>query len=55
MTASIVANIYKDRWEIELSFKARKQNLKVKSFVGTSSNDLEIKIWTALIALFLFK
>ncbi|CAO0824464.1 hypothetical protein DFAR_650012 [Desulfarculales bacterium] len=44
LTASIVADIYKDRWKIELLLKALKQNLKVKTFVGTSSNDLEIQI-----------
>ncbi|CAO0821342.1 hypothetical protein DFAR_2280016 [Desulfarculales bacterium] len=44
LTAFIVANIYKDRWKIELLFKALKQNLKVKPFVGTSSNDLEIQV-----------
>ncbi|CAO0823797.1 hypothetical protein DFAR_3920005 [Desulfarculales bacterium] len=55
LTASIVADIYKDRWKVELFFKAFKQNLKVKTFVGTSSNDLEIQIWTALIALLLLK
>lgn len=38
LTASVVADIYKDYWEIELFFKALKQNLKVKTFVGTSSN-----------------
>ena len=43
-----IAAIYKDRWEIELFFKALKQNLKVKSFVGTSRNALLIQIWTAL-------
>src|ERR1019366_3947772 len=43
-----IAAIYKDRWEIELFFKALKQNLKVKSFVGTSQNALLIQIWTAL-------
>ncbi|CAO0821997.1 hypothetical protein DFAR_2770018 [Desulfarculales bacterium] len=42
LTASIGADIYKDRWKIELLLKALKQNLKVKTFVGTSSNDLEI-------------
>ncbi len=36
-------------------FKALKQNLTVKSFVGTSENALRIQIWTALIALLLFK
>ena len=55
LTAAIVADIYRDRWEIELFFKALKQNLKVKTFVGTSSNALEIQIWTALIALLLLK
>ncbi|CAO0821082.1 transposase [Desulfarculales bacterium] len=55
LTASIVADIYKGRLKIELSFKAFKQNLKVKAFVGNSSNDLEIQIWAALIALLLLK
>jgi hypothetical protein len=50
-----IAAIYKDRWEIELFFKALKQNLKVKSFVGTSRNALLIQIWTALIAILLLK
>ena len=50
-----IAAIYKDRWEIELFFKALKQNLKVKSFVGTSRNALQIQIWTALIAMLLLK
>ncbi|CAO0819980.1 transposase [Desulfarculales bacterium] len=54
-TASIVADIYKDRWKIKLFFKALKQNFKVKTFVGTSSNALEIQIWIALIALPLLK
>ncbi|CAO0819819.1 hypothetical protein DFAR_1110089 [Desulfarculales bacterium] len=44
LTAAIVADIYKDRWKIELPFKALKQNLKVKTFVGTSSHTLEIQI-----------
>ena len=53
--ATTIAAIYKDRWEIELFFKALKQNLKVKSFVGTSENALRIQIWTALIAIMLLK
>lgn len=53
--AGTIAAIYKDRWEIELFFKALKQNLKVKSFVGTSENALRIQIWTALIAMLLLK
>ena len=50
-----VARIYKDRWQIELFFKALKQNLRVKTFVGTSANALHIQIWTALIALLILK
>jgi hypothetical protein len=53
--ATTIADIYKERWQIELFFKALKQNLKVKTFVGTSENALRIQIWTALIALLLFK
>ena len=53
--ATTIAEIYKDRWEIELFFKALKQNLKIKTFVGTSENALRIQIWTALIAMLLLK
>lgn len=50
-----IARVYKDRWQIELFFKALKQNLRVKTFVGTSRTALHIQIWTALIALLLLK
>jgi hypothetical protein len=53
--ASTIASIYKDRWQIEVFFKALKQNLKIKSFVGTSPNAIYIQIWTALIAMLLLK
>jgi len=53
--ATTISAIYKDRWQIELFFKALKQNLKVKTFVGTSENALYIQIWTALIAILLVK
>ena len=53
--ATTIAAIYKDRWEIELFFKALKQHLKVKTFVGTTPNALRIQIWTALIAMLLIK
>jgi IS4 transposase len=53
--ATTISAIYKDRWQIELFFKALKQNLKVKTFVGTSENALYIQIWTALIAMLLLK
>jgi hypothetical protein len=53
--ATTISAIYKDRWQIELFFKALKQNLKVKTFVGTSENALFIQIWTALISMLLIK
>lgn len=53
--ATTIANIYKDRWKIEVFFKALKQNLKIKTFVGTSPNAIYIQIWTALIAILLLK
>jgi len=55
LAASTVGAIYKDRWQIELFFKALKQNLKVKTFVGTSENAVNVQIWTALIAMLLLK
>lgn len=55
LAASTLAAIYKERWQIELFFKALKQNLKVKTFVGTSENAVKIQIWTALIAMMLLK
>ena len=45
--ATTIAGIYKERWQIELVFKALKQNLRIKSFVGTSRNALQVQIWTA--------
>jgi hypothetical protein len=53
--ASTIAAIYKDRWHIELFFKALKQNLKIKTFVGTSANAVKIQIWTALIAMLILR
>jgi len=53
--ATTIAAIFKERWQIELFFKALKQNLTVKTFVCTSENALPIQIWTALIALLLLK
>ena len=55
LDAATIAAIYKDRWQIELFFKALKQSLKVKTFVGTSANALKTQIWTALIAMLLVK
>jgi len=45
-----VAELYRRRWQIELFFKWIKQNLKVKTFYGSSKNAVLIQIWTALIA-----
>lgn len=53
--ASLVANIYKQRWQIEIFFKHLKQRLKVSSFVGTSENAVMIQIWTSLIGILLLK
>lgn len=55
LPATTVAAIYKERWQIELLFKALKQNLRIKTFVGTSANALKTQIWTALIALLAVK
>jgi hypothetical protein len=49
-SAATIAKVYKERWQIELFFKALKQQLKVKSFVGTSQNALLSQMWVALIA-----
>ena len=48
-SARTIAQIYKERWQIELFFKCIKQQLKVKSFVGTSKNALLSQLWVALI------
>ena len=53
--STTLARIYQDRWQVEVFFRALKQNLRVKSFVGTSPNALKIQIWTALIAILLLK
>lgn len=55
LAARTIAAVYKDRWQIELFFKALKQSLRLKTFVGTSANAVAIQIWTALIAMLLVK
>lgn len=55
LAASTIAAIYKDRWQVELFFKALKQSLRIKTFVGTSANAVMIQIWTALIAMLVVK
>jgi hypothetical protein len=53
--ASTIAAIYKDRWQVELFFKALKQNLKIKTFIGTSANAVKTQVWTALIAILILR
>lgn len=53
--ATTIAAIYKDRWQIELFFKAIKQNLKIKTFVGTSANAVKIQVWTALMTMLILR
>jgi putative transposase len=48
LSAKTVADIYKDRWQVELFFKAIKQNLKIHAFVGNSRNAVLTQIWIAL-------
>jgi hypothetical protein len=55
LAASTIAAIYKERWQIELFFKLLKQQLKIKTFVGTSANAVRIQIWTALIAVLVLR
>src|SRR5207248_2729536 len=55
LAASTIAAIYKDRWQIELFFKALKQSLKIKTFVGTSENAVQTQIWTALISMLMIR
>jgi len=48
LAARTIADIYKARWQIELFFKWIKQNLKIKSFLGTSRNAVMTQIWIAI-------
>ncbi|MDF1693169.1 MAG: IS4 family transposase [Zhongshania sp.] len=48
LAAKTIADIYKARWHVELFFKWIKQNLKIKSFVGTSKNAVMTQIWIAM-------
>ena len=48
LDADTIADIYQQRWQIELFFKWIKQNLKIKSFLGTSKNAVMTQIWVAL-------
>ena len=55
LSPKTIADVYKDRWQIELFFKEIKQNLRIKSFVGTSENAVMIQVYTALTVYLLLK
>jgi hypothetical protein len=48
LPAVTVAQLYKQRWQVELFFKWIKQNLRIKSFYGTSENAVKTQIWIAV-------
>ena len=50
LDAETIAELYNARWEIEIFFKWIKQNLKIKSFLGTSKNAVPTQIWIAMCA-----
>ena len=49
LSSSTIADLYKSRWEVETFLKWIKQNLKIKSFLGTSKNAVMTQIWAAMI------
>jgi IS4 transposase len=55
LSPKTIADVYKDRWQIELFFKEIKQNLRIKSFVGNSENAVLIQIYSALTVYLLLK
>lgn len=54
-TANTITQLYKARWEVEIFFRDIKQQLHIKSFIGTSHNAVMIQIWTALITILILK
>ncbi len=48
VSAKTVADIYKQRWQVEIFFRWIKQHLRIKTFYGTSPNAVKIQIWTAV-------
>ena len=54
-TANTITEFYKARWEVEIFFRDIKQQLHIKSFIGTSQNAVMIQIWTALITILILK
>jgi hypothetical protein len=54
-TANTITELYKARWEVEIFFRDIKQQLHIKSFIGTTQNAVMIQIWTALITIMILK
>jgi hypothetical protein len=54
-TANTITELYKARWQVEIFFRDIKQQLHIKSFIGTSQNAVMIQIWTALITILILK
>lgn len=54
-SANTISELYKARWNIEIFFRDIKQLLKIKTFIGTSENAVQIQIWTALITILILK
>ena len=55
LTTTQIADLCRKSWQIELFFKKLKQNLKIKSFIGTSENAVMTQIWTAAVATLLIE
>ena len=53
--ANTIGELYRARWEVEIFFRDIKQQLHIKSFIGTSQNAVMIQIWTALITILVLK
>ena len=54
-SANTIGELYKARWDVEIFFRDIKQQLHIKSFIGTSENAVMIQIWTALITILVLK
>lgn len=55
LSAATIANLYKQRWQIELIFKRIKQNFQLHSFLGDNENAIRIQLWCTFIADLLIK
>ena len=55
LTAKEVTDLYKQRWQIELFFKKIKQNLVIKSLMGTTENAVMTQVWTVAITILMLK